>query len=249
MSKPPRLGSAIEPIDIAPLIASHRDLAESMATVKLWRIAGEDVDVPTRSLLEILGPEERRQAEARRTEAGCRAYALSHACLRTILAAETGADPAAVRYARPSGRRGKPVLLDNPDDLGFNLSHTTELILVGLVRGREIGVDAEWLGRRVDHDSLARRYFTPSEWDTFAAVPSGERSACFLRLWTRREAHAKMTGEGIRRAMATGTEASGPFGGERSRLLDLDLTPGHTGAVAVQARPQPPPEAARTVKA
>lgn len=208
--------------------------APGTPSVRIWRVEPEDVDTPLAQLVEVLDPAERAQVRQRRSEQARRMYAVSHASLRVILAAELGIAAEEVSYGRPRHLRGKPVL-ENDRRLGFNLSHTRGLAVVALTRNGEIGVDVEWLGRRPNHEALARRFLTAPELAELTAAPDERKRWCFLRLWTRREAHAKMTGEGVRRAMARGTGSGGPFGGKPSRILDVDLPPSHLGAIAVPA--------------
>lgn len=215
----------------------HIDSAmDPWATVKVWKIEPERIDAPLKLLLPALDSAERKRARSKRTEQSRRAYAVAHVCLREIIAAETGNDPGKILFAPRRPSAGKPALANSaPHSLTFNLSHTQGLIVIAVARRREVGVDVEWLGRAVRPTSLSRRYFCKSERTELARIPSDTRAACFLRLWTRREAHAKMIGEGLSRAVASGTGVDGPFGGMESRILELGLTPGHVGAIAVQA--------------
>ncbi|HEU4393307.1 MAG TPA: 4'-phosphopantetheinyl transferase superfamily protein [Solirubrobacterales bacterium] len=185
--------------------------------------------------MAVLDSAERDSANGKRTERARRAYAIAHAGLRTVLATALGIDPEEVAFAERQGPAEKPALANNTHGLTFNLSHTQDLVVFALARGREVGIDVEWLGRRVNSTALANRYFVDAELAELARAPRDGRKRAFLQLWTRREAHAKMTGEGLRRARASGTGADGPFAGVPSDLLDLDLAPDHVGALAVQS--------------
>jgi len=206
------------------------------ATVKVWRVVPERVDDPLEYLLSVLDSSERERAHNKQMGQSRRTYLIAHACLREILAAELGVESREVAFAPLIGPIDKPALADSTHGLTFNLSHTRGLILIALARGREIGIDVEWLGRRVRETVLSRRHFTEPELSELECVPRVERVRSFLQLWTRREAHAKMTGEGLRRAITDGTGPNGPFGGAASWVCDLDLGPHHVGAVAVQLR-------------
>src|SRR5581483_2668049 len=95
-------------------------------------------------------------------------YRLTRALARTVLARYTGRDPKALRFV--GDRYGRPAL-DLQTDLSFNLSNTQGLIVCAVTRGRQIGVDVEW----VDHPALtldiADQYFSKVELAELRALP------------------------------------------------------------------------------
>lgn len=92
------------------------------------------------------------------------------------------------------GSMGKPRLSGYP--LHFNLSHSGDYVLCA-ASDREIGVDIQKL-QTLDELGLARRYFTSGEYEILQGLGDDrERSRLFFRLWTRKEAYGKLTGEGI----------------------------------------------------
>jgi 4'-phosphopantetheinyl transferase len=206
----------------------------SWAEVKVWKIVPNQIDDPLERMIAVLSRAERGRARGRRTVQSRRAYAIAHACLREVLAAEFGIDPREVPFARAKGPYGKPTLTGNTRGLTFNLSHTRGLILIAVARGREVGVDVEWLGRRVREMALSRRHFTASELSELDCAPRDERGRRFLQLWTRREARVKMTGEGLWSATDDSSDSDMSPGGAEISLCDLDLAPDHVGALAVR---------------
>ncbi|MFI5005151.1 MAG: 4'-phosphopantetheinyl transferase family protein [Solirubrobacterales bacterium] len=204
--------------------------------MKVWKIVPDQIDDPLERMIAVLDPSERGRARGKRTAESRRAYVIAHTCLREVLAAELGIDPKEILFARAKGPYGKPALAGSARGLTFNLSHTRGLILIAVAHGREVGVDVEWLGRHAMETALPRRHFTESELSELACAPRDERDRCFLQLWTRREARVKMTGEGLWRAIGETTDPDRSRGGVESWLRDLDLAPGHVGALAVQAR-------------
>jgi phosphopantetheinyl transferase len=203
--------------------------------VKVWKIVPDQIDDPLERMIAVLGRAERRRAQGKRTAQSRRAYVIAHALLREVLAAELGIDPREVPFATGRDPYGKPALTGSTQGLTFNLSHTHGLILIAVARGREVGVDVEWLGRRVRETALSRRHFTESELAELACAPRDERGRCFLQLWTRREAHVKMTGRGLWSAIDDNVDPDPSRGGAGISLCDLDLAPDHVGALAVQA--------------
>lgn len=89
------------------------------------------------------------------------------------------------------GENGKPALKELPF-LHFNLSHCKVAVACALAE-EEVGVDIECLGRYSER--LAR--YTMNEEELTRIQQSADPDVEFTRLWTMKEATAKLTGEGI----------------------------------------------------
>ena len=147
--------------------------------------------VSTQSLQEAL----RRLPDWRRSQAlrfkhtlGQAECAFSYLLLCELLQREYGID------GQPHfvvGPHGKPALLEYPH-VHFNMSHCKAGIVVA-VSDHPVGVDIEQVGR--GNDALARYAFNEDEYARF--VGSDAPSIEFTRLWTQKEAVAKLTGRGI----------------------------------------------------
>lgn len=100
------------------------------------------------------------------------------------------------------GPHGKPELLEG--GLFFNLSHGGDWALCA-VSDQRVGADVEKLSRLVEKknraEHIARKCLSEEE-RAFL-----EKSDCFeeelIRLWTKKESYAKMTGEGLSRDFTT----------------------------------------------
>ena len=107
------------------------------------------------------------------------------------------------------GPSGKPYCPSRPDLL-ISLSHSG-MIAVLAVSGRTCGADVEEI--RPEKESfrlIAAKYFTEEEQKEVCG-PAGEEesgfnAAAFARIWTKKEAYVKMTGEGIVAFHKTGEE-------------------------------------------
>ncbi|MBQ8431972.1 MAG: 4'-phosphopantetheinyl transferase superfamily protein [Clostridia bacterium] len=111
-----------------------------------------------------------------------------------------------LRSAAGEGRlaytpEGKPYFVDGASE--FSITHTADWIFCAVciskdgARPLRVGVDAED-GRRLSGarlEALSARWFSPEEQRLFSSNPT---VATFLRLWTRKEALVKWTGEGLR---------------------------------------------------
>lgn len=101
------------------------------------------------------------------------------------------------------------------DQIELSLSHTGDVMAVGLSRTGRIGVDVEPADRSVRLDLLEDQILTPAEAEELAELPESRRIAHALRLWTLKEAYTKALGQGMRFGFKE-------FGFSRGRLLAPD---------------------------
>jgi phosphopantetheinyl transferase len=104
------------------------------------------------------------------------------------------------------GENGRPYFCDRMCD--FSITHTKNHVFCAIIEGEEptrIGIDAEDINRPdfSNLDEMAARWFGENEQSVFLASPTKET---FLRLWTRKEAYSKYTGEGLRALSKIDTE-------------------------------------------
>lgn len=85
--------------------------------------------------------------------------------------------------------KGKPYFPERP--IEFSVSHTGDL-WVCLMGAQTAGVDIQ-RRRKCRMDKIAKRYYTPDEQAHVEKL--GEKG--FFQIWTRKEAYAKYTGEGL----------------------------------------------------
>ena len=63
-------------------------------------------------------------------------------------------------------------------------------------------MDIESVERRVDYRALANRFFSAAEQAAFKKLPAGAAGAAFYRVWSRKEAFLKATGQGLAGGLA-----------------------------------------------
>lgn len=166
---------------------------------------------------------------------------MSHAIQRTELAAHLGWDTDRVRYQRTHTGRPSLLPLGAPDALpDFNVSHSGDVLLLGIATCGRIGVDVESTmpeGGR-DREPL---------WDTLSTREtrwvSDQRDpfTAFVRLWTRKEAIVKAIGSGLSDQLSSLDVLTPPQtadvmlripDGTSLRVIDLKAPPGFHAAVA-----------------
>ncbi|NED88370.1 4'-phosphopantetheinyl transferase superfamily protein [Streptomyces sp. SID11233] len=121
-------------------------------------------------------------------------YAASRRLLKHAAAAALRAEAKDLELAY--GPTGRPYLR-GCDQIDISLSHTDDLLLVGLTTRGLIGVDAESANRDIYSRGLDRHMCTPHERMTLYQLPAHERNPSLVRLWTLKEAYSKAIGQGI----------------------------------------------------
>ena len=153
--------------------------------------------------LAILSADERARAARFVRARDRRRFARCRAALREILGRLLGEPAGSLRFR--AAARGKPELDPSPGGdpradrlaLRFNVSHSAELALIAVCRGRELGVDLERVRPIPEANRIVASFFTAAEQAAFAAIPAAARDLAFHRGWTRKEAVLKGFGMGL----------------------------------------------------
>lgn len=174
-----------------------------------------------------LSREEQARARIPRDPADGARFVAARGVLRQLLGGYLGAAAGSIRFRY--GKHGKPQLRES-SPVRFNVSHAGPLALIAFAHGREVGVDLERIREVRRQPRIVERIFAPEVARAWFQLPEERRLEGFLREWTRLEAAAKLTGEGvwrtvIRRAHHELGEVSWP---------EIGRIPGHVGALAVE---------------
>lgn len=143
-------------------------------------------------LVTTLSPQE--AARFAGADPGERDRAAARAALRMVLGRYLDIAPAEIALVEADA--AKPAIAGAR--LEFNVAHTEDLALIA-VAGVAVGVDVE----RVEPipaeelDDLVDFVFAEREAEELAGVSERERLVAYYRVWTRKEAYVKATGEGI----------------------------------------------------
>jgi 4'-phosphopantetheinyl transferase len=218
--------------------------------VHVWLICLNQSAAEMQSLHSILAAEEMERARNFHFDHHRERYIVAHLALRLILGRYLGQRPERLRFR--SNDYGKPALdmeegSESDESFHFNLSHSEEMALLAVGRGRDVGVDIECIRANFDHQQIAERFFSPREAATLCALPPNLQPEAFFNCWTRKEAYIKARGEGLSLAL-DGFDVS-LIPGERAALLsvrddpketrrwslrELPICPGYAAALAVE---------------
>ncbi len=98
---------------------------------------------------------------------------------------------------------GKPMLMTPSDcPFQFNVSHARGMALIAITLQQAIGIDVEWIDRKVQDRDIAERYFSKRESGYLLSLTPPERAQQFFSYWTCKEAYLKMQGRGITGGLA-----------------------------------------------
>jgi 4'-phosphopantetheinyl transferase len=177
---------------------------ELRTSADLWLLPESDVDlaVADHGAKDILSAAERARHERLRDPRARRLYLGGRLLVRYVLAAHTGSPPRWLEFQ--AGPYGRPELVPNPDELRFNLSHTTGLIGCVITRGRGCGLDLERSPVPQDLARLLSQFLSEEESRHLTAL-GDERSATALQYWVVKEAYLKALGAGLSRPLETFT--------------------------------------------
>jgi 4'-phosphopantetheinyl transferase len=196
--------------------------------IHVWRArVSRDAHVAER-LQWALGDDERARATHFRFDRDRDRFVFRRALTRVLLAQYLRVDATDLRFTH--GPCGKPALAPpfDHDDLRFSLSHSNGMVLLAIARGREVGLDVEYVRPDIEVEAVSRRTFCAREIAGLAALPASVRLRAFFAGWTRKEAFVKATGEGLSRPLDA---------------FEVSLAPGEP--VAVLSTKPDPAESAR----
>jgi 4'-phosphopantetheinyl transferase len=180
---------------VSPFWAASPALSE--ARVDAWLISLAEPSAADDSRVAVLSQDERERAARFKFDGHRRLYVAAHAAVRRILSRYLKVRPEELRFV--NGSSGKPSLTGKfaASGLRFNLSHSHEMALLGVTRGREIGVDIEWIKEDYGYQEVAKRFFTPNEVAQLRSLPASLQRQAFFKCWTSKEAFLKAKGTGL----------------------------------------------------
>ena len=176
------------------LPANKRSLSDD--EVDVWRVSLAPLGSMVNDFRDHLSGQENDRAEKFKFHKDRKRHVLTHGLLRVILSLYANVAPEELKFTE--NRYGKPELV-HPSGLSltFNLSHSHERALIGIARGRQIGVDIEYVKNDFEWQEIIERFFSPREVEMINALPKNLQLRAFFTCWTRKEAYVKATGMGL----------------------------------------------------
>jgi 4'-phosphopantetheinyl transferase len=126
------------------------------------------------------------------------AFVTARALLRLIIGAYCAREARDVRFVY--GAYKKPMLHPSHTPsrtLGFNMSHSADLLLLGVSPVANLGVDLEHSGSSKHVDTIVQEYLTQTELSHLAGRDKSSTTVTPLRYWVHKEAFLKAIGCGL----------------------------------------------------
>ena len=211
-------------------------------TIHLWQARFSQLLPRLHDFQHTLSTHEQARAKRFLSDDVRQQFILSRGLLRDVLSRYLDFPPEDLEFNY--GQRGKPSL-KHDTSLQFNLSHSGDVVILGVVRDHQIGVDVEHLHHIPEMATMARDHFSQAEQGVLFSLPSEQQQTAFFTCWTRKEAYIKATGDGFSMPLrdfdvslrpgqppcilrAEGDDAA------HWQLHHLEPYPGYVGAVCVE---------------
>lgn len=225
------------------------DWRVELPDIHIWTISLETTASTLSAFTRTLSASEIERAQGFHFDLHRDRFIAGRGCMRLLLSRYLATEPEKVVFAQ--GPHGKPFLSGAFTDSGlnFNLTRSENVGLFAVTRSGSIGIDLERIQPLADIELIVESCLSTRESVAFHKLDAEEKLVAFSKLWTRKEAWLKATGEGIGRFLKEVEVSFLP--GElaqffrlpassqsqaHSILQDLELVPGFVAALAVSAR-------------
>lgn len=121
-------------------------------------------------------------------------FGIARLAIRMLCANHLNTKPSEIELI--FNKYGKPSITNNKN-LQFNISHSGNVILIGLTLGQHIGVDVEVHNNEIDHMELASCVFSPTEQSQLHKASPAWIIKGFYNCWTLKESFIKAMGLGL----------------------------------------------------
>jgi 4'-phosphopantetheinyl transferase len=212
------IDAAHSPIDECGLTSVVDGLGANEAHV--WRASLDQPADIIAKLASLLSHDEYQRAMRYHRPVDRDRFIVGRGILRKIVSAYIALPPGQLRFTY--NEYGKPSVSDDQNDraLNFNLSHSAKLVLYAVTRGRDVGIDVEYIREDFATLETAEHFFSKDEVAALKTLSTDKRTIGFFNCWSRKEAFIKAKGMGISYSLDRFTVSLAP--GEPPALLKVD---------------------------
>jgi 4'-phosphopantetheinyl transferase len=160
-------------------------------TIHIWGIHVPDTLGRLDALQIVLSEKERAKAARFHRVEDRQSSITARGALRILLSGYIGIPAAEIQFSY--SENGKPHVADS--EVEFNISHSSEWVVLAFGRNRQIGVDVEKIKWTMDVAAIAARFFASEE--RALVERSSDKHTTFFQIWARKEAYVKACGSGL----------------------------------------------------
>lgn len=226
-----------------------RNLTLSDNEVHVWRYRLDRPASELKTYQSLLCSTEKERMGRLRITIARNHFIVARGLLRSILAAYLSRDPSRVEFEY--NEYGKPRLAPRPYDknIHFNLTHSRDIALIAVTCCHDVGIDTEYMRANINHEAIAKRFFSPAENAALKKLNADRRREAFFHCWTCKEAFIKARGDGLRYPLCdfdvsanpdrpAQLLATRPDPGDvlRWTLMKLDAAPSFAAALVVRSQ-------------
>lgn len=211
---------------------SYGSLVLENQAVHLWCIDIKQILPYIKECVSVLSEEEMKKAECFVYSSDYQRYVIAHGVLRKIFSLYSGVAPQVISFSKTD--HGKPFVAG--EAVQFNMSHSQDRVLYAFSQNIPLGVDIEWLGKEVDAEALAERFFTQDEFAQLRQFDKSERLDAFIRAWVLKESYIKKKGQGLAYSLQNFTVdlyLNEQWVGNDTWLKIIDVGPNYLAALAL----------------
>ena len=215
----------------------------------IWRVMFAQHTKNANILWRILSEDEQQRAHRFVFPTDRDKFIVARGMLRRILSRYIPVTPENHRFSyNPYGKPFLGAAFDK-EPLQFNVSHSHDVALYAITRGRRVGIDVERVNASTDIMAIAKASFSAYEYRSLSILPAERRHDAFFVCWTRKEAYIKARGEGLSFPLEQFSVSLQPDTSaallqhntdpsEKTRWRFHHLTPalGYVGAIAIEGQ-------------
>lgn len=161
--------------------------------VHIWKFDLEAHPEMRTECLKVLSEDERKKADQFKFNLHADRYILSRGILRYLLGRYLQMPSSQVQIEYNAF--GKPYCSGKV--VFFNASHSENLLIVGISKSGDLGVDMEFMNRNMEEMLIANRFFSAAEIQQFNILEASGKMEAFYSCWTKKEAYIKAKGKGL----------------------------------------------------
>lgn len=164
--------------------------------------------------------------------------------LRSILCKYCDCQPHELIFSY--NKYNKPfITLPKSEDIKFNMSSSADLMIIGVCKQHDIGIDIEKVRETGNLDDIALENFSQRELEYFNN--ESDKKTAFFDIWTRKEAFIKAVGTGMYFPLKSFCVEVDPSGSYEKliilkhpaeslwRTITLKVSDGHRAALAIES--------------